>query len=490
MKLKKIFNLSAGAASEIAQTGINPNKLSTGLKVFLTIFIIITVITIVILAFHNRIKEWLKKKKADFPNNRCSDSLVFAFPKAFGPPGMTYAKNKAYCEAAIINETHAKNITPILEIIEAQHNTMQGVLHYVQNTKKFFYHIRTGIETEARDVYLKLYHTYKRLAFVFRVFLRIFYRTFAIFQDLFEILKFSMWTLSSFWNSFIGHTFRDIGLLATCCFGEETIVKIKRDNKKFNVKFNDIKINDIIEKDIVIGTCKFINNEEMYKLDNIFVTGSHLVKLEDKFIFVKDHPKAIKIDYQKKYIYCLITKFSKIKLDDYIFTDYQEDYTLDLYLKYIKLINKNNLLKNNKYFGNNLERYKNNAISLYPGFCKGSYVKTQKGTIFVDDLEIGDYINGKKVIGIINYIIDGIVYTYKYEEGDEKGLLVGIQLFLINGEYEMVEQNQRWVLGKLDCIGVLTEDSLVKVGNMEFADFQIVGKNKEEASKLFINNLQ
>jgi len=63
----------------------------------------------------------------------------------------------------------------------------------------------------------------------------------------------------------------------------------------------------------------------MYILYGVIVSDSHIVKYGDKWIHVKDHPYAFRLDdYDKPYLYCLNTISKTISVNNVIFTDWDE----------------------------------------------------------------------------------------------------------------------------------------------------------------------
>ena len=474
--MTKIYNLSAGA-TEIHKN-ISQTTSGVKLKIIIGIIFIIVVITLILFFSMPAIKKFVKKKKAEFPDKRCSDPLIMTFPGMFGPPGTTYAQNKAHCDAITINETHKKNINPIQEQISKQQAAMVGIVKHIQDTKKMIFHIRQGVENEARDVYQKLHNTYSRLAYVFKVFARLFYRVFMVFKDVFDVLKYAFWTMSSLWNGPLGGTLRFF------CFGEETLLFIERGGKQFIVKMSELAINDVVKRDdnsdIILGMCKFENRGDMYNLLDVYVSGSHSVLYNGKMIRAEKHPLAKKVEYDQQFIYCPITNSGKIKISENIFGDYQGDNTLKTFEKVVNPILKNRIFKNNNFFGKEMDFYKTRALNLYPGFTKNSFIRTQRGVIKAEDLEIGDEITGKKIVGIINYNLEGKTFVHQYRRKEQFGIMVGIQIFHDNNDYKVINQDERQILGKLECIGIIIEDSIIKIEDIEIAHFEIVNDELRE----------
>ena len=83
-------------------------------------------------------------------------------------------------------------------------------------------------------------------------------------------------------------------------------------------------------------------HEIMYNLNNTIVSGSHAVYYNDSWISVKDHPQAIKISAANEPIYCLNTKNKILKLNNTIFSDWDD-------------IEKKDLSTINKHLSNNIK---------------------------------------------------------------------------------------------------------------------------------------
>ena len=147
-----------------------------------------------------------------------------------------------------------------------------------------------------------------------------------IMVTLMYIVDGSMQTMQSAWNGPPGQ------MVQALCFHPNTRVKIKLLNGKIkNVKMKNLNLGDIlINGSKVTGIIKLANidNEPLYKISNIYVTGTHMIlsNKENKFIQVKNHEDAIlQTDITSEWFSCLITDDHKIIIDDYIFWDWEDD---------------------------------------------------------------------------------------------------------------------------------------------------------------------
>jgi hypothetical protein len=146
------------------------------------------------------------------------------------------------------------------------------------------------------------------------------------------ILEGTIHTSKSTWNGPPGEMIRTMGH----CFHPETKIKLKDGSIQF---IKDLNLGDYLENGSrVNGIMKLDNtksNHKIYKIkgkgvngDDIFVTGSHMILDNGRFIEVKDYKEAIEQDEVKsEWLSCLIIDDHKIKIGDKIFWDW-DDYII------------------------------------------------------------------------------------------------------------------------------------------------------------------
>jgi len=113
------------------------------------------------------------------------------------------------------------------------------------------------------------------------------------------------------------------------CFDEHTLIPL---NSGHNIYIKDINVGDKLEDGSYI-TAKIkvtAKDLKMYKLNDIIVSESHLVNHNGHWIRVKEHPSAVKIDYDKPYLYCLNTSNKIIDIAGIVFSDWDEIVNNDL----------------------------------------------------------------------------------------------------------------------------------------------------------------
>ena len=138
------------------------------------------------------------------------------------------------------------------------------------------------------------------------------------------------------------------------------------------------------------------SNETMFKLGNVTVSGSHKVKHENNWIYVRDHPKAVVDEsFDDKYIYCINTSKKIIKVDDFTFYDWDEVDTGNIF----------------KYGCQELNEV---HTKLENGFHKSTRVNVKsKGSIKINEVEVGDILdNGERIVGVVKLANDKPLYEY------------------------------------------------------------------------------
>jgi hypothetical protein len=127
---------------------------------------------------------------------------------------------------------------------------------------------------------------------------------------------------------------------------------------------------------------------QIYNLNNNLVSGTHLLKFENKWIRVKDHPWATKVSYNKEYLYCLNTSNKIIEISNIIFSDWDE-INDDEKIGYFK-----NLL--------NIKNLENIHEFLDDGFEENTLIKLVKNEKEIKNIMMGDILeNGSIVYGLV-----------------------------------------------------------------------------------------
>jgi len=171
------------------------------------------------------------------------------------------------------------------------------------------------------------------------------------------------------------------------CFDEHTLIPLQNGNK---IHIKDVNVGDILTNgSYVTAKIKVTSaNMKIFRLNNIVVSESHLVKYKNKWIRVGEHPSAEQIDYNKEFLYCLNTSNKIIELSGITFSDWDE--IIDDKL--------NGLNKENK----NIQNLENIHEFLDNGFEENIKIKLHKNEKQISQIKIGDILeNGSVVYGLV-----------------------------------------------------------------------------------------
>lgn len=131
------------------------------------------------------------------------------------------------------------------------------------------------------------------------------------------------------------------------CFDKNTSIKMFDGTFK---KIKDICVGDLLENGIKV-TSKFkvdASSLKMFRLNNIIVSETHVVKYNGKWIQVIEHPDAFELFsdvYKEPFLYCLNTSSKEITINGTTFSDWDELYDNEL-KKVLHFISFNNEVLN------------------------------------------------------------------------------------------------------------------------------------------------
>ena len=186
---------------------------------------------------------------------------------------------------------------------------------------------------------------------------------------------------------------------ASTCFHKDTLITLISGIKK---PISQIKLNDCLcDGSRVTTIFKLLpENERLFTLNNVKVTGSHYVKYNNKWIFVKNHPHAIELNESCTEVWCLNTTSKEIIINNTVFSDWDEisDTKLQKLQTLFPLITKNNI---HTYLETGFNA--THKISLANNHEKN-----------IIDIKLGDILsNDSKVVGLV-----------KISTKDKKGKIV------------------------------------------------------------------
>jgi hypothetical protein len=259
------------------------------------------------------------------------------------------------------------------------------------------------------------------------------------------------------------------------CFDKNTLLKMNDGSEKtiFDIEVGDVLINN----NEVTGKIKVETiGSEIYNLNGVVVSNSHIVKYNDKWLPVSDHPDSIKIEsYNEPFLYCLNTTSKIIVINNISFTDWDEIYNNDI-CKFNTLL----CIK----FNNRKQKYKFKTSDIHKyfdgGFISSTPIKLKNGTTkLIKDIVIGDVLeNDENVYGLVEIngkdIDEQCIYylgkNCKIEGGcnlcfykESVNILTTLDLDENNKKYKNIKENKLYHL--------LTDKKTFYIGDFNFYDY-------------------
>jgi len=234
------------------------------------------------------------------------------------------------------------------------------------------------------------------------------------------------------------------GIPMLSCFDKDTQIMTENGIKCIS----DIRVNDVTDSGLITGVFKLnAINVDMYSLNGVIVSGTHMIKHNDDWISVSEHPTSNKISYAEPYIYCLNTTSKKIVINNMIFGDWDELYNkktrCELNIKTTKI---------HKYFDGGF-------VGTTKVFLKNGEFKEMQ------DVAVNDILaHGEIVYGIVKIKADDLNIR-KYSN------FKGVNLTYLEESVKTGEKD-------LYLYHLLTNTTTIQIGNTIFNDYNsLVNKN-------------
>jgi hypothetical protein len=479
----------------------------------------------------------------DWPNQRCKPSVIPFAGLITHPEGVSASdytsQNFTYCTQNILSSITGTAVEPLTFITNMLQSVADSIKQSIQAIREMFNKIRTSMQevsqeimgrimnimiplqqiiTGMRDMISKVqgsmtaglftllgsYYTLKSLMGAILQFIIIILIALAVMVAILWIIPFT-------WGAAIANTAIFIAIaipLAIIMAFMIDVLKVKTSLSIPSIKCFDkntsIKMNDGSEKiisEIKPGDILSDNNEvtavikvetkgsEMYYLDDISVSDSHIVNYKGKWIPVSKHPDSLKYaEYNEPYLYCLNTSNKTIKIDDILFTDWDEIYDKDIseiiLNPYVKI--------NNTY-----EIHK----ELDSGFGSSTIIKLVNGDYKeIKDIVVGDILaNGEKVYGVVEINGENLSDQFKFILGENSIVEGGPNLMICDSKISNISTlafgenltcDYNYLKIKLEkkhnkLYHLLTYTKTFYVENIRFYDYNaaidiLLDKNKEK----------
>mgnify|MGYP001176010379 CR=1 FL=1 len=211
------------------------------------------------------------------------------------------------------------------------------------------------------------------------------------------------------------------------CFDKNVIIQ----TKKGPVKISEIKIGDTLHDNSVVTSHFTLSsqNQEMYSINKIIVSGNHKVFYNKEWIEVSSHPFAKKLNtYTEPFIYCINTTNKRINIGGIIFSDWDDIDDHDI----VELNEKCFHMFKDYINEENIHSY------LDGGFVKDTMIEVEDGnSISIQNIEVDDVLyNGEIVTGIVEIDATNLdIYEYNI---DNKKLFGGPNLQIVNNDINII----------------------------------------------------
>ena len=191
------------------------------------------------------------------------------------------------------------------------------------------------------------------------------------------------------------------GMAGAFCFTPETLIMTTNGP----VRIDKVKLGtELSSTNRITGLMRFApNTYDLYYLDGICVSGTHIIYYNGKPIHVKDHPKATRLFKETVPLYCLITSEHTIpivgSLEIHTFADWEElDTEQELSEWYTTIFSK----LNNK---TTIDVPSTNTLCSESAVALGTLIDTPSGPVPIEHLRPGTMVLGitgaTKVLGTV-----------------------------------------------------------------------------------------
>jgi hypothetical protein len=408
--------------ASVSAGGFVSKKLTKILIKAVVFIIIISVIYVIsqVFGLYKKGTDSLARAKARSFKEKCNPKNILLAGR-FGFAGNPIT-NAIECGTTIFNYLFMTVMEPFIHFFEKILDVIVDLVKSVQNIRKMIDYLRDSIRSFLLDIADMFYAYATKFSLLFNRLLETFSKVFLVFEDLFFSLGYSIYTVSSLWNSPFGDAARYF------CLHPDTQITMKDGNK---IIVSKIKVGDKIKTG---GTVQAVHtftgkNVQMYSYKNkIIIASSHLVLEDGKWIRMENSKFAVPVDKRENTIYCLTTEKGKIYIEGDLFADYMENENSKQMTHILNLVMTHLNNKPSNLTGENEKVW---------GFHKDTFVKLKSELKNITDIKIGDDLGD-------NNFVEGITKIY--------GKVPGMKLFNYNGVIcsgnVIVKKDNSWELIK------------------------------------------
>jgi hypothetical protein len=495
----------------------------------LVLFILIT-IALFILCSYCFVMINVQPIKDDWINQRCKPSIIPFAGLINAPEGMSSTdftkENFDYCTQNIVKGVTGPAVQPLTFITSMLNSIFDNIKQSLNGIREMINKVRTNIQATVeeimgriinvtiplqqiiiglRDILSKVQGTMTAGLFTL---LGSYYTLKSLMGSIAQLIITilvalaamiaALWVVPFTWGAAAANTAIFVAIsipMALILTFMTKVLKVQTNLKIPKVKCFDkntlLKMNDGSEKpisEINVGNRLFNDNQvtakikvttegsEMYNLNGVIVSDSHIVKYNDKWLPVSDHPDSIKIEnYNEPFLYCLNTNSKTIIINDICFTDWDEIYDNDI-AKFNDLLSIKFKNDKQKYMfqTRDIHRYFDGGIE------KNTLIKLKNGsTEQIKNIKIDDILeNGEKVYGLVEIFGITIDEQFIYYLGKNRLVQGGCNLCFHNESTSSILStldldiyNQELCRNESVLYHLLTDKGTFKVEDVIFYDY-------------------
>lgn len=399
------------------------------------LFIFITLLVFIVFSYC-KVMQTKESIADDWTNQRCKPQNMLFAGLITHPENTTAfqytSDNFQYCVQNILTNISGYALQPFQFMIQALTKVFESIVKSIQKTREVIDKVRNNLKTFTEDVLSRILNIMipiqKMFISLMDVFQKIqgtmtaglytmlgsYYTLQALMGAILEliikvlvslvIIIVGLWIMPFTWPAAASMTavflaiaiplaiiiyfmtevlhIKTSGIPKLRCFDENTIIHLESGNKHIK----DVEVGDRLNDGSYITAKIKVTSENMnmYCLNDVIVSESHLINYKYKWIRVGEHPEVTKITYDKEYLYCLNTSNKIIKINGQTFSDWdeideQKFYNLCQKNKKIRQLDDIHRILDEGFHGNTL--------------LNGRYIK---------DYKIGDILsNGSRIYGIV-----------------------------------------------------------------------------------------
>ena len=241
---------------------------------------------------------------------RCNP-MIMPFAGYFGFDG---AQNMVGCLNNSFNSYFSIFIRPFQYMIDIIKKLIGDIIHQLDSIRTIIKPIREFFAKASSMVFKKVEAVMGSVIYSFLKINDLMKRIFANFRLAVYTLEASQMTVRSVWDGPIGQTTRfwapTVDFFTDFfCFAPSTII-------------NGVHIKDIELDDYIYGKLEVFSPKSMYKYNDVFVSGNHIVYDGTNWCRVKDVGVPVSIDIDR--IFSLYTKDHRLTINNTLFCDYEE----------------------------------------------------------------------------------------------------------------------------------------------------------------------